>query len=102
MCKAPKPPEKKEPKKVQFLRNKYLDEFVGDSSAVKSIKTGRDSLRIPTGVPAIGGRQPGESLVPNTQSTGQLPVEPAANPANVVPARGDFRPIGRSGPNRVR
>jgi len=80
MCKAPKVPKPKEPKKPQFLRNKYLDEFVGDAQAVKSLKSGRDTLRIPLGGPAaIGGRQPGESLVP-------------AGGANVAPPTGDFRP----------
>lgn len=72
MCKAPKPPKPKEPKKPQFLRNTYLDAYVGDSAAVKSLRTGRGTLRIPSGSPVpIGGRQPGESLVaaPNTNPT---------------------------------
>ena len=51
MCKAPKPPKPKEPKKPQFLRNRYLDEFVGDAQAVKSLKSGRSSLRIPLAGP---------------------------------------------------
>ena len=85
MCKAPKPPKPQEPKKPQFLRNRYLDEFVGDAQAVKSLKTGRSSLRIPMGDPApVGGRQPGEML-----------VQPSNTPnANVPPPGGDFRPIG--------
>jgi hypothetical protein len=64
MCKAPKPPKQKEPKKPQFLRNRYLDEFVGGAAQINSLRTGRSSLRIPTGGPApITGRQPGDSLV---------------------------------------
>ncbi len=51
MCKAPSPPKPAEPKKPEFLRNRYLDEFIGDSSAVKSLKAGRSSLRIPLGGP---------------------------------------------------
>lgn len=76
MCKAPKPPKPKEPKKPQFLRNRYLDEFVGGSAQVNSLRTGRSSLRIPTGGPApITGRQPGDSLVtapPASTSTGAV------------------------------
>ena len=88
MCKAPKPPKPKEPKKPQFLRNVYLDEFVGDAQAVKSLKTGRSSLRIPRGEPAVSGRQPGESLVPAGRT-------PGVGSPNVPPPRGDFRPIGQ-------
>ena len=74
MCKAPKVPKPKEPKKPQFLRNKSLDEFVGDAQAVKSLKSGRSSLRIPLGGPdAIGGRQPGTSLVPSGPVPGASP-----------------------------
>lgn len=85
MCKAPKPPKPKEPKKPMFLKNRYLDEFVGDAQAVKSLRAGRSSLRIPLGGPApIGGRQPGDSLV--------------RQPNNVNPVRvrggGTGRPIG--------
>lgn len=70
MCKAPKPPKPKEPKKPQFLRNTYLDAYVGDSAAVKSLRTGRSTLRIPSGSPVpIGGRQPGESLVASPAPT---------------------------------
>ncbi len=82
MCKAPKPPAVKEPNKPQFMRNRYLDEFVGDAQAVKSLKTGRSSLRIPMGVPAIAGRQPGSSL-----------PQPTTGSPNVAPPSGDFRPI---------
>lgn len=65
MCKAPKPPKPKEPKKPEFLRNRYLDEFVGQAQMVNSLRTGRSNLRIPLGAPSgITGRQPGESLVP--------------------------------------
>jgi len=89
MCKAPKPPAPKEPKKPQFLRNRYLDEVVGDAQAVKSLKTGRSSLRIPAGVQAIGGRQPGDSLVPAS-------VAPAgATPAPVNPMPRPITPRGR-------
>jgi hypothetical protein len=69
MCKAPKPPAKKEPKKPQFLRNRYLDEFVGEASAVKSLKTGRASLRIPLESPSgVGGRDPAQSLAPASKT----------------------------------
>ena len=88
MCKAPKPPAPKEPKKPQFLRNRYLDEIVGDSSAVKSLKTGRSSLRIPAGVVAVGGRQPGESLVPADSTPTTTPSGvPGANlrPTPIAP-----------------
>jgi hypothetical protein len=82
MCKAPKPPKPKEPKKPQFLRNRYLDEFIGNAQAVKSLKTGRSNLRIPLGGPApVGGRQPGDSLVPATPTgTSNTPVAPRPNP----------------------
>jgi len=80
MCKAPKPPEPKEPKKPQFLRNRYLDEFIGGAAAVKSMKTGRDRLRTPLGGPApVGGRQIGESLVTAEPGT------PAVSPPGATP-----------------
>ena len=92
MCKAPKPPKPKEPKKPQFLRNRYLDEFVGGAAQINSLRTGRSSLRIPTGGPApITGRQPGDSLVrpaPVNPSTG------ATGPTN-------GRPPGMIGPRRI-
>jgi len=88
MCKAPDPPAVKEPKKPEFLRNRYLDEYVGDAQAVKSLKTGRSSLRIPAGVQAIGGRQIGESLVPQTI----LPSPPSAGPNRPPPISGRGRP----------
>lgn len=88
MCKAPKPPKPKEPKKPEFLRNRYLDEFVGQRGAVQSIKSGRGSLRIPLGSPGgIGGRNPGESLV-KAPNTGQ--PSPSFNP--------NARPSPRIGP----
>lgn len=82
MCKAPKPPKPREPKKPQFLRNTYLDAYVGDSAAVNALRTGRGSLRIPSGSPVpIGGRQPGQSLVaPDTRGTSQ--VNPQFRPPN--------------------
>jgi len=87
MCKAPKPPKPKEPKKPQFLRNRYLDEYVGESAAVNSIKAGRGSLRIPLGSPSpIRGRKPGDSLVSAPRST--------PNPVNTPPPNGDFRGLG--------
>lgn len=65
MCKAPKPPKPKEPKKPMFLRNRYLDEFIGDSAAVKTLKTGRNSLRIPMGAPTpVAGRNPPDTSIP--------------------------------------
>jgi len=91
MCKAPKVPKPKEPKKPQFLRNKYLDEFVGDSAAVKSLKSGRNSLRIPMGEGTTGGRQPGESLVPSTPAGGGSAAQPIAPRINRPPRDGDFR-----------
>jgi len=85
MCKAPKPPKPKEPKKPQFLRNQYLDEFVGDAQAVKSLKTGRSTLRVPLGAPSgVGGRQPGESLVPDTTLPDITPGV-APRPAPIAP-----------------
>lgn len=76
MCKAPKPPKPKEPKKPEFLRNRYLDEFVGQAQMVNSLRTGRSNLRIPLGAPSgIGGRQPGQSLVPSRPTF--QPVSPA-------------------------
>ena len=96
MCKAPKPPKPKEPKKPQFLRNKYLDAFVGDSQAVNALRTGRSSLRIPMGSPTpISGRQPGQSLVnpPRMNNSGEYiprsvtprptPIGPRGNRARV-------------------
>lgn len=83
MCKAPKPPKPKEPKKPQFLRNRYLDEYVGGAAQINSIRTGRSSLRIPTGGPApITGRQPGDSLVR------QAPVVRHAGPIDISSRRG--------------
>lgn len=85
MCKAPKPPKPKEPKKPEFLRNRYLDEFVGQAQMVNSLRTGRSSLRLPLGAPSgITGRNPGESLVPalpqghtpNTRQSGPTPRGP--------------------------
>jgi hypothetical protein len=70
MCKAPKPPKPKDPKKPQFLRNRYLDEFIG-GRGIDSIRTGRSSLRIPMGsAAAAGGRDIGESLVDNEPAPG--------------------------------
>ena len=86
MCKAPKPPKPKEPKKPQFLRNRYLDEFVGDAQAVKSLRTGRSSLRIPLGgTPAPRGPQPGGPVTPPPSVTprpnvGPGPIGPRRNP----------------------
>lgn len=70
MCKAPKPPVPKEPKKPEFLRNRYLDEFVGEGSAVKSLKAGRSSLRIP-----LSGPDTVVSDSPNADS-GIIPIAP--------------------------
>lgn len=92
MCKAPKPPEKKEPKKVEFLRNRYLDEFVGDAQAVRSLKTGRSSLRVPlAGTPAEGSSNPVDLSIPTP-----------TNGANIPPRNGNFRPqaIAPRGVNR--
>jgi hypothetical protein len=79
MCKAPKPPAPKEPKKPQFLRNRYLDEYVGQASAVKSLKTGRGTLRIPLGGPSPISTAP--------QPASSSPVQPVAP-----------RPSGRNQP----
>ena len=90
MCKAPKPPAPKDPKKPQFLKNRYLDEFIGDSAAVNSLRTGRSSLRIPqSSTVGAGDRVPGTSLVNPTTKPGT----PTSGDANTPPARGDFRPI---------
>lgn len=84
MCKAPKPPEQKEPKKVEFLRNRYLDEFVGDAAAVRSLKTGRSSLRNPlVGTPAVA-----------SASQADLSLSTPVGGTNVATPRGDFRPRG--------
>lgn len=80
MCKAPKPPKQKEPLKPQFMRNKYLDAFLGDSGAVNALKTGRNSLRIP--LASDSGRVPGTSLVPQSP------------PAQPNPVAHPLRPIG--------
>ncbi len=88
MCKAPKPPKPKEPKKPMFLKNRYLDSFVGDSAAVTQLRTGRSQLRIPLGGPApIQGRTPPTTTPPNP---GPQPVGPRGNP-NRPPRGGDFR-----------
>ena len=88
MCKAPKPPKPKEPKKPEFLRNRYLDEFVGQAQAVQSLRSGRSTFRIPLGSPSgITGRKPGESLVkapaprPNLGGAGGTPS--TGRPANL-------------------
>ncbi len=83
MCKAPKPPKPKEPKKPQFLRNKYLDEFVGQAGMVESIRTGRSRLRIPLGSAlAVGDRVPGTSLTGNDRVRAPRPDNP--NPVRPV------------------
>ena len=96
MCKAPKPPKPKEPKKPQFLRNRYLDEFVGGRGQIESLRTGRSQLRIPLGGPApITGRKPGDSLVPVTTN-----VAPVAGGGSAP--RTSVRPVGRgSGRERI-
>jgi len=81
MCSAPDPPKPKEPKKPQFLRNRYLDEFVGD---VKSLKAGRSSLRTPLSGPDTSTPAPVATVAPVGNT----------NPANVTPRLRDFRPIG--------
>ena len=93
MCKAPKPPKPKEPKKPEFLRNRYLDEFMGQSQMVNSLRQGRAQFRIPLGAPAgITGRQPGESLV-------RVPAgQPNRGGAGGTPSTG--RP-GNAGPRRI-
>ena len=98
MCKAPKPPKPKEPKKPMFLRNRYLDEFVGEAQAVNSLRTGRSSLRIDMGSAlAVGGRSVGDSLVrppagqPTTgrrgPSNGALPGFRQGVPGDTLEAR---------------
>ena len=93
MCKAPKPPAAKAPKKPQFLRNQYLDENVDSSGAIAQLKKGRGSLRIPAGGGTTGGRQVGESLVQPTN-------DPVTVDANTPPQNGDFRPISGRGRGR--
>ena len=94
MCKAPKPATPKEPKKPEFLRNKYLDEFVGEASAVKSLKTGRASLRIPlsgpdTVTPPSGdGNGFGDTVLPTGR--GPRPIAPRVGQRRVVEP-GDVR-----------
>lgn len=79
MCKAPKQPKQQEPKKPQFLRNTYLDAFMGESQAVNSLRSGRSSFRIDLGgLSGIGGRatrQPGTPLAqpPANQPQRQVP-----------------------------
>ena len=85
MCSAPDPPKPKEPKKPQFLRNRYLDEFVGD---VKSLKAGRSSLRTPLSGPDTSTPAPVATPVATVAPVGNT------NPANVTPRLRDFRPIG--------
>ncbi len=85
MCKAPKPPEIKEPKKPQFLRNKYLDEFVGDAQAVKSMKQGRSALRIDQRPSGVGGRDPADALGLDNSLPDISPTAPAAAPAAIAP-----------------
>ena len=88
MCKAPKTPAPQEPKKPMFLRNKYLDEFVGDSAAVKTLKSGRASLRIPLGgTPATPANTVPRSVTPDP---------------NMPPDNGDFRGIAPRRPGRAR
>jgi len=78
MCKPPKPPKPKEPLKPQFMRNQYLDAFIGGMGAVQSIKSGRSSLRIPLGSEST--RVPGTQLVP-----------PAPAPTTPNPVRNPLR-----------
>ena len=82
MCKAPKPPKPVEPKKPQFLRNKYLDAFTGGAGAVMALKTGRSQLRVPLateGTPAAtdsGAVQSPPPVVPNPVVNPILPIGP--------------------------
>lgn len=69
MCKAPKVPKPKDPKKPQFLRNKYLDAFVGDSQAVNALRSGRSSLRIDQAEPT-GSTNPSGTASPVNPITG--------------------------------
>jgi hypothetical protein len=75
MCKAPKPPKPKEPKKPQFMRNRYLDEYVGGAAAVNTLKQGRSALRVPMAGPTpIGGAAtPAPAPTPTASPT---PVAP--------------------------
>lgn len=97
MCKAPKPPKPREPKKPEFLRNRYLDEFVGDAQAVKSLKAGRSSLRIP-----LGGTPAGIGGTPAVVTSGITAPAPTSG-ANIPPRSGNFlppQPIAPRGANR--
>jgi hypothetical protein len=88
MCKAPKVPKPKDPKKPQFLRNKYLDAFVGDSQAVNALRSGRSSLRIDQANPV-----PVAPLGTTVDVTG---VNDPRNDLGPRPIRGRSR--GRGGP----
>ena len=90
MCKAPKPPKPKEPKKPEFLRNRYLDEFIGDAQAVNSLRTGRSSLRIPLKAPGATTGTP-TSGNPATNPPSTILTTPENTPLN----GGDFRGIPR-------
>jgi len=83
MCKAPKVPPVKDPKKPQFLRNKYLDAFLGDSQAVNALRTGRSSLRVPLA----------------TETGGAQPAPPPAQGGSFQPRPIGVRRGGRSGRN---
>jgi hypothetical protein len=88
MCKAPRPPEPKEPDKPEYLRNAYLDAAIGQSGVVQQLRQGRSGLRIDLASSlGIGARQSGESLVP---------AVPAAPPPESRPPS-PMRPIGRRG-----
>ena len=79
MCKAPKPPKQKEPDKPEFLRNPYLDAFIGRSGMVSQLRTGRSALRIrPGDLPDADARQPGEVLTPTKPNASRLqaPTDP--------------------------
>ena len=93
MCKAPKVPKPKEPKKPQFLKNKYLDSFVGISGAVNALKTGRNSLRIPlAGSAPAGGTPAGNANTPPTGGDFRVqPIAPRRRRAGVRDPREQLR-----------
>lgn len=84
MCKAPKPPKPQEPKKPEFLRNRYLDEFIGDAGAVRSIRTGRSSLRVDLAPPS--------GVTGTSTPVTPLSVPTPTNGANIPPQNGNFLP----------
>jgi hypothetical protein len=98
MCKAPKPPKIKPPKKAEFLHNRFLDAAIGQSGIVGALRSGRSSLRIPLG-DATSARVPGTPL--DARPPQPLDVAPGSATGPVAGPLPGISGIPRGNPNNV-